>query len=191
MISFSFSGFAQGKGHGKKWLIDETDYVKVPHSFEKKIREKYAELLGKYLEGKCKPVANYILPTLKHDIDRKLPALVFYKDKSGFDYIVETKIEVLKPDPDAPDYREAIVTIRVYDMEARKKIYEDAQNYNNASLVYEDEDEEEDEGESDLELAIDAATELLSEKSPKIRSFIHASMEASINRLAQDTTWNE
>ncbi len=172
----------------KTWLIDEPLFPGYSDSraLDEKVVKSYQSILAKNRSAKVKSMASVGLPTLKNASNQNLSGLVFYQEKSQSDYLVETKVEVvkfnkeqLKQKGEVKGYAEFVVTLKVYDLHAKKMVYDHSDTYTNQDPEY---DASQD---SDWNVALGEIAGYDSSL-VAIRDALRGSLSASIQTMASD-----
>ena len=116
--------------HGK-WLIDEpllerfylnTESV-VVEIYKKKLTSKYDNI--KYLSDLNE------VPSFNKALDKSLKALDLYKSKTGFNYLISTKLEITNSE--FSDKKILTIRLIVYNLDTKSKIFEN--DYHSAKRI--------------------------------------------------------
>jgi hypothetical protein len=106
-----------------KWIIDEPVLEKIDISYETTVLEYYQDILGKKFKT-LKSIREFNnISSLKNATENNLNTLDFYKQKTLFDYLISTKIKLVKVDNDKLT-KELYAKIITYDLNTKKIIFE-------------------------------------------------------------------
>ena len=105
-----------------KWIIDEPILENVDATYNTKI----IEYFQKYLKNKFKTL-KYIgdfknTPTLNKSLEKDLKLLDFYKEKTHFDYLITTKLNLNVDDDHLT--KKLIIKLVTFNLNTKEKIFE-------------------------------------------------------------------
>lgn len=156
-----------------KWIIDEPTLKNIDAKYETKIIDSYKKFLSKKV-GEIKYIGEFNkIATIKKAIKSDLKILVFYKEQTNYDYLIETEISLVKNDlpsfqlyPDKNLTKELYAKITVYDLNLRTLVFE--KEYNISDTF---------EGNNDIAI------------SSKLKNFINWSIKKITKDLGKKYNW--
>lgn len=106
-----------------KWIIDEPLLEKIDVSYESTVIEYYQEFLNKKVTN-LKSIRDFNnITSLKKATENNTATLDFYKQKTQFDYLISTKIKLVKVDNDKLT-KELYIKVTTYNLNSKKIIFE-------------------------------------------------------------------
>lgn len=143
-----------------KWLIDEPLLDKVEVEFESVAIDYYREFLsGRFKDFKT--ISDYSkISTLKKITETNSKALEIYKQQTNCDYLISTKIEMIRCDD--PQLRALAVTILVRDL-------------NTTEIIFKNE--------------YHSRKRIKASNTGKLKKFINASIEMAISDFSKKENW--
>jgi hypothetical protein len=113
-----------------KWLVDEPTGIKVDNHFKYNAMAQYKELLHNNF-GTVSTVSDFGLPSLKEMIEKEPKVLDLYLDKTQYDFVIETKIELTRNDikglqleKDETISNEVVIEIKAYSLSNKEIVFQ-------------------------------------------------------------------
>jgi len=106
-----------------KWLIDEPLLNKLNANYETVTIDYYQKILNKKFNDLKSIRELNNITTFKKNITSNLKILDFYKQQTNFDYLITTKLDLIKNDNNALT-KELNIKIIVYDLNTKSLIFE-------------------------------------------------------------------